>query len=231
MIRLALLFAFALAPLAAADPIRVQITTGGHPHALTFYSLFEEQKDLEVTINPHPSAYKRNLRKFVDVLVLYDLDDVTSDAERKNLQAFLEAGGGLVVIHHALADNWQWQWWWEEVVGGRYLMGQDGEMKRSQPKDKEVLNIRRVAQHPVLEGVGDLKLDDEAYKGMWHSPKSLVLMETDNPNNDREVVWIGPWQKSRVVAIQAGHGPGAHLDPGYRRLVRNAILWVAGRKE
>lgn len=231
MIRTVLLLAFGLAQLPAADVIRVQITTGGHAHALTFYSMFEGQKDLDVTVNPHPSAYKRDLRKFVDVLVLYDLTDVTAEADRKNLQAFLEGGGGLVVLHHALADNWQWKWWYEEVVGGRYFMGPDGEWLRSKAKEKEVLNVRCVAKHPVLEGVGDLKLDDEAYKGMWHSPKSTVLMETDNPNNDKEVAWIGPWQKSRVVAIQMGHGPGAHLDPGYRRLVRNAILWAAGKKE
>jgi type 1 glutamine amidotransferase len=217
-------------PLAAA-PIRVQVTTGGHPHDISFYGLFENQNDLAVTVNPHPSAYRRNLRKFVDVLVLYDLDDVTSEKEQQCLRDFLESGGGLVVLHHALADNWQWKWWYEEVIGARYLMGQDGDMPRSQPKDNETLRARRVAAHPILEGVGDLRVCDEAYKGMWHSPKALVLMETDNPHNDRPVVWIGPWQKSRVVAIQIGHGPGAHNDPGYRRLVRNAILWTAHNKE
>jgi hypothetical protein len=227
MHRVALLLILML-PL-TASPTRVQITTGGHPHDISFYSMFENQKDLEITVNPHPSAYRRNLRKFVDVLVLYDLDDVTAEAERKNLQAFLESGGGLVVLHHALADNWQWKWWYEEVVGGRYLMGQDGDMPRSRAKAPAVLNVRPVAKHPVLDGVGELKLDDEAYIGEWISPKALVLMETDNPENMKQVVWIGPWQKSRVVAIQVGHGPGAHQDEGYRRLVHNAILWAARR--
>lgn len=227
MHRIALLIALIL-PLAAA-PIRVQITTGGHPHDISFYSIFENQQDLAVTVNPHPSAFRRDLRKFVDVLVLYDLDDVTAEAERKNLQTFLESGGGLVVLHHALADSWQWKWWYEEVVGGRFLMGQEGDMPRSKAKAPVVLEVRPVAKHPVLEGVGPLKLDDEGYKGMYLSPKSKVLMETENPDNDKAVAWIGPWQKSRVVAIQAGHGPGAHMDPGYRRLVHNAILWAAGK--
>lgn len=225
MHRIALLAIFIL-PLAGA-PIRVQVTTGGHPHDISFYALFENQSNLAVTVNPHPSAFRRNLRKSADVLVLYDLNDVTSEKEQQALRDFLESGGGLVVLHHALADNWQWKWWYQEVIGARYLMGQDGDLPRSQPKDKEILNARCVAAHPILEGVGNLRVNDEAYKGMWHSPKSQVLMETDNPNNDRPVVWIGPWQKSRVVAIQIGHGPGAHNDPAYRRLVRNAILWVA----
>jgi type 1 glutamine amidotransferase len=228
MPQIGLLFLLLL-PLAAA-PIRVQITTGGHPHDISFYSLFENQKDLEITVNPHPSAYARNLRKFADVLVLYDLDDVTSEKEQQNLRNFLESGGGLVILHHALADNWQWKWWYEEVVGGRFLMGPDGDMPPSTAKAPVILNVRPVAAtHPVLDGVSELKLDDEAYKGEWISPRAMVLMETDNPENMKQVVWIGPWQKSRVVVIQVGHGPGAHQDPGFRRLVRNALVWAAGR--
>jgi hypothetical protein len=213
----------------AAGPVRVQITTGGHPYDLSFYEVFQSREDFAVTLNPHPSAYRRDLRKFADVLVLYDLADVDDEKQRANIQAFLQAGKGLVVLHHALASNWQWKWWYEEVVGGRFLMGPDGGMPRSAAKNNEVLNARPAAKHPILEGVGDLKLDDEAYKGMWLSPRSQVLMVTDNPNNDKAVVWIGPWKKSRVVAIQLGHGPPTFRDPGYRRLVHNAILWAAGR--
>ncbi len=227
MNRIVLLVALMM-PLVAA-PVRVQITTGGHPFDLSFYSMFEGRNDLAVTVNPHPSAFRRPLQKFVDVLVLYDLNDVTNEKEQQNIRQFLEAGGGLVVLHHALADNWQWKWWYESVVGGRFLMGQDGEMPRSKAKAPVVLEVRPVAKHPVLDGVGPLKLDDEGYKGMYLSPQAKVLMETENPDNDKAVVWIGPWQKSRVVAIQVGHGPGAHRDPAYRRLVYNAILWAAGK--
>ena len=216
-------------PLTAADPIRVQITTGGHPYDISFYGVFEGQDDLAVTVNPHPSAFRRYFRKFVDVLVLYDLADATGEAERKNLQDFLESGRGMVVLHHAIADNWQWKWWCEEVVGGRFLMGDEGPLRRSVAKAPETITAAPKLNHPVLKDVGILRLNDEAYKGMWISPHSLVLMETDNPNNDKAVAWIGPWKKSRVVVIQLGHGPGAHRDPGYRRLVRNAVLWAAGK--
>jgi type 1 glutamine amidotransferase len=213
-------------PLLAA-PIRVQITTGGHAYDISFYSIFEGRPDLAVTVNPHPSSFQRSLTKFTDVLVLYDLNDVKDEKQQQNLQSFLENGGGLVVLHHALADNWQWKWWYENVVGGRFLMGQDGTMPRSVAKAPVVLESRPVADHPVLDGVGPLKLDDEGYKGMYLSPESKALMETSHPDNDKVVVWIGPWRKSRVVAIQLGHGAGAHRDPGYRRLVYNAILWAA----
>lgn len=213
----------------AEDAIRVQITTGGHPHDLSFYSLFEDQPDLAVTVNPHPSAYRRDLRKYADVLVLYDLTDLTAEGDRQTLRDFVEAGRGIVVLHHALADNWQWKWWYEEVVGGRFLMADEGSRKGSVARNGAVLVARTVAAHPVLEGVGTLTLRDENYKGMWLSPASQVLMVTEHPGNDRVVAWIGPSAQARVVAIQLGHDSAAHRNAGYRKLVRNAILWAAYR--
>jgi hypothetical protein len=138
----------------AAGPIRVQVTTGGHQHNLSFYSLFEGRSDLAVTVNPHPSAFRRSLQKYADVLVLYDLNDVTDEKERQNLAGFLEGGGGLVVLHHALADNWQWKWWYEDVVGGRFLMGTDGDKPRSTAKAPVVLEARPVAKHPCWTASG-----------------------------------------------------------------------------
>lgn len=230
MHRIILFLLLAVLTLRAA-PLRVQITTGGHPYSISFYTVFLGRDDMTITVNPHPSAYNRPLQKYVDVLVLYDLKETLTEKEQENLRTFLENGGGLVILHHSLADNWQWRWWYEEIVGGRFLMGQDGDSPKSLAKTPVLLDVRPVTQHPVLDGVGPLNLNDEGYKGMYLSPKSKALMEVDNPANDRVVVWIGPWQKSRVVVIQLGHGPGAHLDPDYRRLVANAILWAAGRKE
>lgn len=225
----ALAFFAAAALAAAAGPVRVQVTTGGHPYEPAFHAILEGRSDLAVTVNPHPSAYRRDLRKFVDVLVLYDLVEVLGEAEQKNLRDYLEAGHGLVVLHHALASNWQWKWWYEEVVGGRFLMAQEGPLPRSQAKARVVLDCKTVRAHPVVTGIQSLKFEDEGYKGMGHSTRATVLMETDNPDNDQAVVWIGPYQKARVAVIQLGHGAPAYGDAGYRRLVHNAILWAAGR--
>jgi type 1 glutamine amidotransferase len=216
-------------PLAAAEPVRLQIVTGGHPHDISFYSVFEGRSDLAITVDGHPSAFRRDLRKFADVVLLYDLADVTEAPRRANLTRFVEGGGGVVVLHHALASNWQWKWWWEEVVGGRFLMGPDAGMERSKAKAGEKLDAKPAARHAILNGVPALSLDDEAYKGMWLSPRSKVLMETTNPNNDRAIVWIGPHPTARVAAIQLGHGAPAHRDPGFRTLVHNAVLWAARR--
>ena len=47
--------------------------------------------------------------------------------------------------------------------------------------------------------------------------------------SDGPVAWIGPCATSRVVSIQLGHDRHAHGNPAFRKLVRNAILWAAGK--
>ena len=64
---------------------------------------------------------------------------------------------------------------------------------------------------------------------MWRSPKSRVLLEADKPEGAKAMAWIGPWEKSRVAVIQLGHGKEAHENASYRELVRNAIVWAAGK--
>ena len=85
------------------------------------------------------------------------------------------------------------------------------------------------ASHPVARDVPPLVVNDEAYRGMWRSPQIQVLMETALPLNDRPVVYIGPHPKARVIYIQLGHSDSTMQYPGYRKLVRNAILWGARR--
>jgi hypothetical protein len=64
----------------------------------------------------------------------------------------------------------------------------------------------RPANHPVVRGVGHLEAEDELYKGVWHSPRIRVLMESATPANDAPVVYLGPYPKWKVLYIQFGHG-------------------------
>jgi len=165
------------------------------------------------------------------VLVLYDMVPEISDDKRANLRAFLEAGRGLVVLHHAIADYGSWPWWSEEVVGGKYLLQPEGGRPASTYKHDEDLYVHTVGNHTITRGIGPLHFSDEVYHGMWISPKVQVLLATSNPLSDGPVAWIGPYDQSRVVYIQLGHGRFAHQNPDYQELVHRAILWAGGRLE
>jgi type 1 glutamine amidotransferase len=211
-----------------AAPVRLLLVTGGHDHELSFYEMFTGNVDYDVTVSPHPHAFRENMAA-IDVAVLYDLADVPGGAERANLRRFVESGKGIVVLHHAIADNQDWPWWYEEVVGGRYLLKAEGARPASRFKHDVEMEIRPACSHPVLHGIGVFRVLDEAYKQVWISPRVQALLKTSNPENDEVVAWVSPYARSRVIYIQLGHGSEAHRNPVYRRLVHNSILWTAGR--
>lgn len=212
-------------------PVRALVVTGGHSYDPTFYQLFEGDERIRAVIFPHPNPFQRDLRKNWDVLVLYDSvqEEHVSETGRANLRAFLESGRGLVVLHHALVDFLGWKWWTDEVVGGKYLLKPEGDRPASSYQHDVELEVEPVGKHPVLQGVPRLHIWDETYKNMWISPRNTVLLRTNHPTSDGPVAWISPYEKARVVVIQLGHDHKAHLHPGLQRLVKNAILWVAGR--
>lgn len=225
MSRLIPIFLIAFAAF-AQDPIRVLLVTGGHDHDLSFYSVLDDKR-LKVNVNPHPLAFKNDMRKRYDVIVLYDLMQDMEEAKKANLRAFVEDGKGIVVLHHAICGNGDWKWWSEEVVGARYKLAINHDLPASTYKHDEVINVKVVKKHPVTEGVTDFTFNDETYKGMWFSPKVTPLLTTDSPTSDPVIGLLGIHPKARVVFLQSGHGPEAHHNENYRRLVRNAVVWAA----
>jgi type 1 glutamine amidotransferase len=212
------------------SPIRVTVVTGGHHFETTFYMLFEGHRDLWWThFTSNTAAFEKDFRQSCDVLVLYDLSREIGETQKANLRNFVESGKGLVVLHHAIADYNDWPWWYEEVVGGKFFLKSEGDHPASVVAKDQHLISEAVGAHAITEGVAPLHTIEETYKGMWISPHNKVLLRTDNPTSDEAVAWISPYPHSRVVYIEMGHDRKTHLHPGYRQLVKNAILWTAGR--
>ena len=212
---------------AAASALRLLVVTGGHDYPTSFYTLFEQPGLLWDHEATSEAAYRRDLRSRYDVLVLYDLPTTLSVEGRANLQAYAESGKGILVLHHALCSYNDWEWY-RGLVGGRYLIEPQGGRPASTYKHDETIPVAMARPHPITRGVTLTEIHDETYKGMWISPQITVLLTTSHPLADAPLAWISPYPKSRVVAIQLGHGREAHSHPGYRALVRNAILWSAG---
>jgi type 1 glutamine amidotransferase len=213
----------------AGDALRVLVVTGGHEYPTSFYTVFEGRPEWRWThAASNEEAFAREIVSRFDVLVLYDYSQALGDEGKAHLRAFAEAGKGIVVLHHALCDYQDWPWF-EELVGGRYLISDQGDLKASTYRHDVALLVGPARTHPIVDAVGSLRLVDEAYKGMRISPKVIPLLETDHPASDRCVAWVSPYEPARVVAIQPGHDESTHRSAGYRDLVRNAIVWSARR--
>jgi hypothetical protein len=214
------------------DALQVLLVTGGHDHDVAFYSAFEGQDDLAVTVDGHPSAFASPFGKTgrrVDVLVLYDMPKDVPEAQRANVVRYVEEGGGVVGLHHALSGSVGWAWLHEVVLGARWNFEPTDGKPPSDYKHDEDIAVQVVARHPLTDGLADFRIVDETYKGLWMSPRMSVLLRTEHPLSDGPVAWTMPHPQARLAVVQLGHGREAHLSPEWQRLVRNAVLWAGGR--
>jgi hypothetical protein len=214
--------------------LRVLVVTSGHTFPTAFYAMLDSLEGIEWThAATHQEAFARPPEERFDAILLHDMHDSTNDQTRQRLKNFVEAGKGVVSLHHAIVNYNDWPWWYEEVIGGKYFVKATGGHAASSYREGVqflAAPVKDKQSHPVLRGVGPLLVHDETYKNMWHSPNIEVLMEASAAENDRPVVFAGPHPIARSIFIQLGHSAQTMENPGYRRLVRNALFWAA-RKE
>lgn len=210
--------------------LRALVVTGGHDYDTDFYTVFQDQPGFTWRhALSNQEAFRNDLRDAADVLVLYDLSQELDAKGREHLRAFAEAGKGIVVLHHAIADYQGWEWWWNEVVGGRYVLKAEDKFPASDYRHDQWMEIVPAQSHPIVRDVGPMRLLDETYRGVWQAAGIQPLLRTAHPNSDAVVGWISPWAKSRVVYLQPGHDRFSHRNPAYQKLVRNAVLWAGQR--
>jgi type 1 glutamine amidotransferase len=217
-------------PALSAAKVKGLLITGGHDHDAAFYGIFQGYDELDrLPVVTSATALKNDIRGKYDVVIMYDFTRELDEPAKKNLRDFVESGGGVVVLHHALLNYQSWSWWDDEVVGGSYRLSRVGNTPSSSVKDDQQIDATPVGNHPVTAGLAPFHIQDEAYKNLRMSSKIRPLLTTDNPTSDLNLAWVGPLEGSRVVAIQLGHGPSAFRNPSYRALVHNAVLWAAGK--
>jgi type 1 glutamine amidotransferase len=223
-----LVLALASTGLGATSPVRLLVVTGGHDYPTSFYTVFEQDGLSWDHAVSNEEAFRRDLRGRYDALVLYDMSAKLSPEGQRNFRDFVDSGGGIVVLHHAIV-SYQDSDWYRDLVGGRYLQQASGGKPASTFLHDQDLNVRIVSRHPITEGISLARIHDETYKGMLIAASNTILLATDHPTSDGPLAWVSATRPARVVYIQLGHGSEAHRDPGYRALVRNAVFWTAKR--
>lgn len=139
-------------------------------------------------------------------------------------------------------------------VNGRIVPGSGYRGGAGQP-DRNVTHRLSPAgaAHPVTKGLeAGFEITDELYlrTPMAPSPDIVPLLVSDyaftqanftppplappaeqaawtHEDGNNVIVWARRCRNSPVVASEAGDGPAAYANPGFRRLLANAIAWVA----
>jgi type 1 glutamine amidotransferase len=214
-------------------PISLLVVTGGHDYDSSFYGLFQNQPDWRWDHRlqrASAEAFSRDLGKY-DVLALYDMAQNITEEQKRNFLAFVERGGGIVVLHHALASFQNWEDY-GKIIGGKYFLKPKDEHPASLFQHDVWINVKVAdTQHPVTRGLSSFQIYDEVYNRFWVEPEAKVLLTTDHPKSEKAIAWVRPHPKARIIYIQLGHGEQAHRHPAFRRLVEQAIRWAAAHTE
>ncbi len=236
---LALIAGLFIGPGFAAEPeskIKVLVVTGGHGFEREpFLNVFKENPEItftEAKQGKTSEAYDREDLLSFDVVVLYDMIQNVTEAQKAKFLSLFDKGTGLVVMHHALVSYRNWPEF-ERIIGGTYPEPQDKkgvvtpELGYQHDVDFPVQIVAK--DHPVTRGLRDFQIHDEIYWGFTVRPDVTPLITTTHPKSGKPLAWARREGKSRVMYLQLGHDHSAYENPNYRQLVAQGIRWTANR--
>ncbi len=137
------------------------------------------------------------------------------EAAEREVRAYLEAGGNLLLLHGASAAFWHWDWW-RPQVGWRWVRPNDpdGIAPSTHPKRPYRLDVCK-ARHPLCRQLSAIDLPtDEIYTNLEQTRPTLTLMQTTTDEGtfpqcyETTTDWGG-----RVIGYLPGHAPEVVAHP------------------
>lgn len=162
----------------------------------------------------------------VDVLYLVNNQPISDPTVRKAIVDFVAAGKGLVLGHAALWYNWNdWPEYNKQLVSG-------GSRNHDRYGTFEV----KIAEpgHAITKAIpSSFTLKDELYHFIpdLSGPGITILATASVPGSDTSYpsVFVVRHNKGRIAGLALGHDGESHNLPAYKNLLRNAVIWAAGK--
>lgn len=214
------------------DPLRVCILSGC-PTYNSELSLPPFQEWLEQSYNVRCTRVSR--RAVDDLPGLERLDDCDvalvffkrmelRGAQLERFKKYVTSGRPIVAVRTASHAVQTWLDFDREVLGGNYHMHYDKGPVTTVQVAAEAKN------HPVLRGVEIARASEPLYKNQGHATDVQVLLRGSIPGGPVEdVAWVREFKGGRVFYTSLG-GEETFQQPGFRRLLANALHWTTGRQ-
>lgn len=215
----------------AAEPLRVFIRSGPKTHGPGQHDHPRFQEDWVKLLNERgaraigrqgfPTAQEL---ENTDVLVMFLAEGgtITGD-DRKNLEKYLERGGGIVTFHDAVCGTDPQ--WFKTIVGGAW------EHRHSKWLEGEVGMYFLDTEHPITRGVSNFDIKDEIYYDLHMMPEAKVLASSfHSVFIVAPQIWTYEKNNYRSFVSLLGHEYETFNQPHVRALLLRGIAW-AGKRE
>lgn len=235
MKRICLLFLIILAAhLLKAQPVKILLVTGGHAYdTIPFFDLFDSFKDIQYEHIQQPKANKQigmGKTDEYDVLVFYDMWQSIGELEKLGYLRLASEGKPMLFLHHSIASYQEWSEF-EQIIGGKYVEKARGVPVEEQSNYEHDVWVYSKVENitPVTKGFNELRFFDEIYGNVKISDEVLPLLKTRHPKSMEIIAWENRYKNSKIVYIQPGHDYRTYADESYRKLLSQAIHYLAGK--
>jgi len=162
-----------------------------------------------------------------------------SDEAKAAFVDYIEQGrGGWVGLHHATLlgefDGYPMWPWFSDFMGGIRF-------KSYIAKRASGTVVVEDPSHPCFQGVpANFVIDEEEWYTydrdprpnvhvLAHVDESSYAPPSDIKMGDHPVIWTNDKMKARNIYFQIGHHPSLFGNDNFKTMLRNSILWAAGR--
>ena len=182
-----------------------------------------------------------DLARFDVVVFLNATGDMLNREQEQAFERWIESGGGWLGIHAAGdSSHAGWQWYRDNLIGADFtahIMG---------PQFQRASVILENHEHPVLNALPDVWQHEEEWYSWERSPRTegfTILATLDEESytpvqkmwnherdlrmGDHPVVWTNCVGEGRSAYAAMGHRADAFSQPQVRRLLANALDWLA----
>jgi len=232
------LFFFTFISASGKEPsgkIRVLVITGGHDYKKEQFNDMMKSlgEKISYRIEEFPAAFSMFLpenRDEYDVLVFYHMWQSITPEQAAAFADCIKQGKPLVALHHSICAFDEWPEYFN-IIGGKYFhkpteVGGKTYPACSYQHDLHFMVNIAGNKHPVTKGINDFEVFDETYKGYYVEPGVTPLLTTSEKTSEFLIGWTKIYGKARVVTIQSGHDVPTFENLNFRKILRQAIIWV-----
>ena len=171
-----------------------------------------------------------NLTKY-DVLVVAQIkveNGNPPDFVKEGILQFLKEGGGLVVLHFAVANCQKWRDS-IDIFGAMWVSGKS----THRPYHRFRVDMKDET-HPIVKGIRPFITDDELYFNLLMRPDMHVIMTGNEERFGHTVaeplLCTHYVHNARCVYFALGHNVKSCEPPEFRKILAQSIEWAACRR-
>ncbi len=192
----------------------------------------------QLTYTSDPAIFETDLKKFAVIVFLNTPAEVLNEKQRKAFQDYVHAGGGVMLVHKAIATAREWDWY-ERLIGRSFINHPYVQTAVVHVTDPNFPAAFPIPSHWIWSDEwyvytapysNDLKtvltVDEATYDPLriW-AGQTAHAMGTDHP-----VAWYHQFEGARVFVTALGHMADLYTDQVYLEHLYGGLWWAATGK-